>query len=345
MNMQHSYNRTFKMIGFFICFLFLISSQSKLLHSQTKPKIRSMKWGSNLKINLQLSNDSSYILNVDQLPHSDKEFGKQFQQYTYYPATLSEDFINKLKEIKIEKTKDTVKSTSSDKTLWSALHDFIGGGWPHFMNTILYAIEKDYLDLKAPLMKRPETDWEPDPETESYKRTKKWEYYVPLNQRHAHDEYEIKKENGNLGGLKYVPKSFIELFLDTGNWKYKRMKKKDDKETKRKLAKINMVKLLLGANYLGKPQIEYIKSMVLKAMNDYSKDELPSIIIFDNFNAAVAMSLNESGYLVDKVIFNDAEKITNETKQERKEKIRAIIDNINEVNKEIFKKRLQRYYE
>jgi hypothetical protein len=85
--------------------------------------------------------------------------------------------------------------------------------------------------------------------------------------------------------------------------------------------------------------------MVLKAMNDYSKDELPSIIIFDNFNAAVAMSLNEAGYRVDKVIFNDAKKITDETKQDRKDKIQAIVDNINEVNKEIFKKRLKRYYE
>jgi hypothetical protein len=45
------------------------------------------------------------------------------------------------------------------------------------------------------------------------------------------------------------------------------------------------------------------------------------------------------------VIFNDAKKITDETKQERKEKIQAIVDNINEVNKEIFKKRLKRYYE
>lgn len=342
--MLYKYNRFFNMLGCFICLL-LVLAHGESAHSQTKPSIRSMKWGSNLKINLELSNDSSYILNVDQLPHSDREFGQQFQRYTYYPATLSKDFINKLKEIKIDETKDSVKREVSDKTLWSALHDFIGGGWPHFMNTILYAIEKDYLDLKAPLMKRPDTDWKPDPVTESYKRTKKWEFYVPVNQRHAHDEYEIKKENSNLGGLKYVPQSFIDLFMDTGNWKYKRMKKKDDKETERKLAKIDMVKLLLGANYLGKPQIEYIKSMVLKAMNDYSKDELPSIIIFDNFNAAVAMSLNEAGYKVDKVIFNDAKKITDETKQDRKDKIQAIVDNINEVNKEIFKKRLKRYYE
>lgn len=317
------------------------------LHAQQKPHIRSMKWGSNLKINLQLSNDSSYILDVNQLPHSDKEFGQQLNHYTYYPATLSKDFISQLKEIEIDADKDTLQEQATDKTLWSALHTFIGGGWAHFMNTILYALEKDYLDLQAPLMKRPETNWKPDPVTESYKRTRKWDYYVPVNQRHAHKEYKLKKEHNNLGGLKDVPKSFIKLFLDVGNWKYKRMLNDEEqsKEIQRKVAKIDLVKLLLGANYLGKPQIQYIKSMVLKAMNDYSKEELPSVIIFDNFNAAVAMSLNESGYRLDKVIFSDAKKISDEIKKERRKKIQAIVDNINEVNKNIFQKRLKRYYE
>jgi len=342
--MFHKYNYFYSIsrISFFFLLAFCLNTP---IQSQEKPKIRSMKWGSNLKINLELSNDSSYILDVDQLPHSDKEFGERLRGYTYYPANLSEEFIEQLKEIKIEAKRDTTQKQSYDKTLWSALHDFIGGEWPHFMNTILYAIERGYLDLKAPLMKRPETDWEPSPKTESYKRTRKWDYYVPVNQRHAHDEYEIRKENNNLGGLKYVPKNFIDLFLDTGNWKYRRMQKKDDKETERKLAKIDMVKLLLGAKYLSMPQIQYIKSMVLKAMNDYSKEELPSIIIFDNFNAAVAMSLNESGYKIDKVIFNDTDEITTEIKEERTNRIKAIVDNINEVNKEIFKKRLKKYYE
>ena len=342
--MLHKDNRFFYISQIFIFFL-LTSFLNNPIYSQEKPKIRSMKWGSNLKINLELSNDSSYILDVDQLPHSDKEFGERLRGYTYYPANLSDEFIEQLKGIKIKEKRDTTETQSADKTLWSALHSFIGGEWPHFMNTILYAIEKGYLNLKAPLMKRPETDWKPNPKTESYKRTRKWDYYVPVNQRHAHNEYELRKENDNLGGLKYVPKSFIDLFLDTGNWKYKRMQKKNDRETERKLAKIDVVKLLLGAKYLGKPQIDYIKSMVLKAMNDYSKEELPSIIIFDNFNAAVAMSLNESGYKIDKVIFNDTDRINKEVKTERRNKIEAIVNNINEVNKEIFKKRLKKYYE
>ena len=342
--MLHKNNHLFYISRIFIFFLlvFLLNNST---YSQKKPKIRSMNWGSNLKINLELSNDSSYILDVDQLPHSDKEFGERLRSYTYYPANLSEEFIEQLKEIKIKEHRDTTEAKSYDETLWSALHNFIGGEWPHFMNTILYAIEKDYLDLKAPLMKRPETNWKPSPKTESYKRTRKWDYYVPVNQRHAHNEYELRKENDNLGGLKYVPDNFIDLFLDIGNWKYKRMQKKNDREKERKLAKIDMVKLLLGAKYLGKPQIDYIKSMVLKAMNDYSKEELPSIIIFDNFNAAVAMSLNESGYKIDKVIFKDISEINEEVKKERIDKIEAIVDNINEVNKDVFKKRLKKYYE
>jgi hypothetical protein len=120
------------------------------------------------------------------------------------------------------------------------------------------------------------------------------------------------------------------------------MKKKDEKK---KLAKIDLVKLLLGANYLGKTQIQYIKTMVLKAVNDYSKDQLPSIIIFDNFNAAVAMSLNETGYEVDHIVFSDAKKISEVTKKERRNQIMAIVDNINNVNKKIFQKRLENYYE
>lgn len=324
-------------------FVFIVFMLQKA-EAQSPNKIQSMKWGSNLKINLQLSNDSSYILNVDQLPHADQEFGQIVKKYTYYPATLSEDFIQQLKKIKIKNQDSTHQVVSSDKTLWSALHNLIGGEWAHFMNTILYALEKDYLDLKAPLMKRPETNWKPSPVTESYRRTRKWDYYAPINQRHAHKEYKIKKENNNLGGLKDIPKDFIELFQETGNWKYKRMLRKDDRATQRKIAKIDLVKLLVGANYLGKPQIQYIKTMVLKAMNDYSKNQLPSVIIFDNFNAAVAMSLNESGYQLDKVIFSDEDHISEHQKAERKDKIQSIVDNINEVNKNIFQNRLEDYY-
>ena len=95
------YNHFFYFLQIFVFFL-LVAFLNKPIYSQEKPKIRSMKWGSNLKIDLELSNDSSYILDVSQLPHSDKEFGERLRGYTYYPANLSEDFIKQLKEIKIE---------------------------------------------------------------------------------------------------------------------------------------------------------------------------------------------------------------------------------------------------
>ncbi len=324
--------------------LILISLQLNAQNFE-QPSIKKMKWGSNLKINLQLSNDSSYILDVNQLPHSDSKYGETRNEYTYYQTRLSENFVEQLKNMKIKeelKTDSGRVVPSTDKTLWSALHNSIGGGWAHFMNCLLYALEKNYLQLTAPLMERPETNWKPSPVTESYRRTKKWDYYAPVNQRYAQKEYKIRKNHGSLNRLKDLPEDFIQLFEETGNWKYRRMKKKDEKK---KLAKIDLVKLLLGANYLGKTQIQYIKTMVLKAVNDYSKDQLPSIIIFDNFNAAVAMSLNEKGYEVDHIVFSDAKKISEVTKKERRNQIMAIVDNINNVNKKIFQKRLENYYE
>ncbi len=323
-----------------ICFLV---SASFITQAQEKMRIRSMEWGSNLKINLKLSNDSSYILDVNQLHHTDKRYGQEFNNYTYYPARLSDEFVNHLKKIKLKEIDDSPDSTKevSYNTLWSSLHHLIGGGWAHFINAILFSLEKDYLKLQAPLMKRPETNWKPKPKTESYKRTKKWDYYVPVNQRYARKEYKIKKQKGELENLKDMPEEFVTLFLETNNWEYKRMKKKEEKK---KLAKIDLIKLLVGANYLGKAQIEYIKTMVMKAINDYAKNELPSVIIFSNFNAAVAMSLDEQGYQVEKIVFNDEEEISEELKQDRSRKIRAIVDNINQVNKAVFQERLKKYY-
>ena len=263
-------------------FIFVILG-SGLLRAQ-QASIRSMEWGSNLKISLELSNDSTYLLDVDQLPHSSRQQGQPNNQYTYYPVRLSEDFIAQLKEIPIDEADSlAVKGTEQvvDKTLWSALHNLIGGGWPHFINTLLYSLERGYLDLRAPLMERPNTGWKPSPMTKSYRRTRKWDYYVPVNQRHAHKEYKKRKAGGQLGEIRDVPDEFIRLFRETGNWKYKRLIRKD---RRKKVARIDLVKLLLGSYYLGKPQIQYIKTMVLKAVNDYSRDHLPSVIIFDNFH-------------------------------------------------------------
>ena len=177
--------------------------------------------------------------------------------------------------------------------------------------------------------------------TESYKRTKKWEYYVPADQKLAIKEYKLKKRNNNLGHLNDIPQSFIDLFLDTRQSEYEEFSIGNKKREK---AKIDLIRILVGANYLGETQIKYIKSMVLKAMVDYAEEQLPSIIIFDNYNAAVAMSLNEAGYQVDKIVFVDERFISLETRLDRINQINSIVAQINEVNKEVFQQKLKSYY-
>jgi len=326
----------------FVLFLFITATFSSI--NAQHPMIRSMEWGSNLEIKLELTNDSSYVLDVNQMHHASQRYGQPSDNYTYYPARLSEEFINQLKKIKIEHP-DSIDNHSSrpvsDKTLWSALHHMIGGGYPHFMNAVLYALEQDYLDLTAPLMKRPDTQWKPDPLTKTYRRTHQWEYYAPVNQRYAKKEYRRRMQERRLKGIREIPAEFIRLFMETSNREYNNLMQNGNEK---KLARIDLVKLILGVNYLGKPQIQYIKTMVLKAVNQYSKNYLPSVIIFKNFNAAVAMSLNETGYLIDKIVFSDNKRISRETKIERRKKINAIVDDINEVNKKLFQERLEAQY-
>ncbi|HKK62168.1 MAG TPA: hypothetical protein VJ951_06395, partial [Bacteroidales bacterium] len=90
---------------------------------------------------------------------------------------------------------------------------------------------------------------------------------------------------------------------------------------------------------------KYIKNRVLKAMSRYSVNQLPSVIILDDFNAAVAMSLDETGYQVQKIVFRDQEQLSEYEMKERKKTIRALIHEINEVNKEVFQKSLKKYYQ
>ncbi|MFC2151378.1 hypothetical protein ACFLSE_02530 [Bacteroidota bacterium] len=295
-----------------------------------------MKWDKDFQIHITLANDSNYILDIKELHHTNvAEDGST--SFTYLPTRLENEFVQKLKQTEVETNLNQENIKESNKTLWSALHNSIGGGWVHFINCLLYSLETGYLDIIAPLMIRPESDWKPNPMTESYKRTKKWRYYVPVDQKLAIKEFKIKKKNNNLTHLNDVPDEFIDLFLKTSQSEYDEMNQRDK-------AKIDMIKILVGANYLGETQIKYIKSMVLKAMVDYAEDQLPSVIIFDNFNAAVAMSLNEAGYQVDKIVFIDERFISIETRLERVNKINSIVSQINEVNKEVFQSKLKNYY-
>ena len=302
--------------------------------------IRDMRWDKDFYIHLTLANDSNYIMNIEELHHTGMS-GQQSELFTYLPARLDDEFVQRLKGKQIDTSTVNQERKTLDKTLWSALHNTLGGGWVHFINCLLYSIETGYLDIKAPLMQRPESRWKPRPMTESYKRTRKWDYYVPVNQRYAIKEYKRKKSNNNLGDLKDIPEDFMQLFLDTKNSEYEVMRKSP---IKKELAKVDLIKILLGANYLGETQIKYIKSMVLKSMAQYADNQLPSVIIFDNYNAAVAMSLNENGYQVEKIVFADEKFISMNTRQNRIEKINTIVHQINEVNKEVLQQKLKSYY-
>jgi len=316
--------------------LFLLIS----CHYSFAQNIRNMHWDKDFYIHITLANDSNYIMNIEELHHTSMN-GQQSESFTYLPTRLDDEFVQRLKGKQIDSARLIKENTGSDKTLWSALHQSLGGGWVHFVNCLLYSIETGYLDVKAPLMKRPESKWKPKPMTESYKRTRKWEHYVPVNQKYAIREYKKKKSNNNLGNLRDIPEDFIQLFLNTKNSDYDAMSKNPLKKDK---AKIDLIKILLGANYLGEAQIKYIKSMVLKSMAQYAENKLPSVIIFDNFNAAVAMSLNEKGYQVEKVVFADEKYISMEMQLDRTEKIKTIVNQINEVNKEVFQQKLKSYY-
>jgi hypothetical protein len=310
--------------------------------------IKEMNWNADYSIELTLRNDSIYVLDVENLHHVAADNSTKFESFTYYQVGLSDQFIKKLKKKGVELGVDTldtdtvdIPDTPLDKTLWSALHSYIGGGWIHFVNTLVYSMEYGYLNIRSPLMQRPESNWKPKPVTESYKRTKKWKYYAPVNQKNAIKEYKIRQENDELGDIEYVPQKFINLFLNTNNREYKKLLKNNNYY---KIARIDMIKLLLGANYLSSVQIKYIKHMVLRAVMQYSRNRLPSVIIFDNYNAAVALTLEETGYKAEKIIFADTEKVSEDVLELRKKMIEGIIKNINEVNMELFQERLQRVY-
>ncbi len=326
--------------SFFIGFILLITPA---VFGQNYT-IENMSWENDFKIHLQLDNDSNYIIDVKELHHSNTFQNNTTNAYTYYPVKLNKEFIKHLKEKSYESTTlpDSLNTTSnSNKTLWSALHNSIGGEWIHFINCFLYSLETNYLNITAPLMKRPASRWKPKPITESYKRTRKWEYYVPVKQSDAIKEYEIKKAKGELGNLKDIPDEFIQLFLNTSNKEYKKMQEENNTKD---LAKIDMIKVLLGANYLGKTQIKYIKSMVLKSITKYSKSQLPSIIILDNFDAAVAMNLNENGYKIEKIVFSKQNNLDDSEISDRKKEIENIINHINSVNNKMFQQKLKQHY-
>jgi len=321
--------------------LFLLVLLSVNLSAQNSSSVREMSWDSNFKIKVKLANDSLHILDVEKLHHSSGKIS--VSSPVYYPVALTQNFVEQLKGKAFETEKEDTGNIGKVKytTLWNAVHSRIGGGWGHFLNCFLFALETNQLNVKAPLMMRPEKRWKPKPVTESYKRTKKWKYYIPVNQKLAIKEYYKRKKKDQLGDVKLLPEEFIQLFLNTNNSEYEKLRKSNDHKTR---AKIDLVKILLGANYLGETQILYMSTAVLKSAIKYSANLMPSVIVLDDLNAAVALTLDASGYKIERIVFRDIEEVTTEELDVRKTAIHSLIKNINEVNKKLFENRLKSYY-
>ncbi|MBN1952772.1 MAG: hypothetical protein JW801_16335 [Bacteroidales bacterium] len=299
-----------------------------------KAQVEEMKWELDYEVFLSMSNDSTYTYDIRTLFHvTDARDLDYSSEFVFYPVNPGEDFAQSLKRS---------ENSIDHKTLWSALHANLGGGWVHFTNCLAYALETRTLNLKEPIMKRPETNWKPNPVTESWKRTRKWEYYIPVSQKLARKEYSLRLKNDELGDLKNLPEEYIGLFLSTSDRAYQNML---GESNYRDAAKIDLVRIMLGTNYLGKEQINYISNAVINAINSYSSSKLPSVIIFDEFSAAAAMSLDENGYRLESVAFSRAEDLSPEEVETRKKEIGDIIMTINQYNQQAFEKRLGKYYE
>lgn len=320
-----------------------------LTASAQRNEISSMRWGADFNIHITFSNDSTSILDVRGLYHSTSTMPQMAvgaEEVTYYPVTLDPDFIGALKNKRLEtfgddttvKFSDTVRAT----TLWSALHNEIGGGYIHFINCLIYSLESKSLNLYSPFYRRPKSNWKPKPMTESYKRTCKWEYYCPDNQKLAQKEYYLKEKKGELGDIRLLPKSFIDLFLNTNQKQYEQLIAAGETN---KVAIIDMIRLLVAANYLGMDQITLIQGAVSRSIIKYSMNSLPSVIIFDDFGAAAAMTLDHEGYKIDNVVFNHQEELTEEEISQRMQLMQGVIRQVNAVNKKIFERNLKSYYQ
>ena len=333
---------TKRLIGFYVLLIFSMVSMGQ----QKMPSISELKWGRDYNLHVKLSNDTNYVMDVRALHHTDEfSFDSESESATFYPVNLDEDFINHLKTRKLEAEKQNINDSLPRKgqptTLWSALHGTLGGGYVHFVNCLVYALESQYLNLADPIMLRPQSKWKPKPVTQSYKRTKKWSNYIPYDQKLAQREYKLRKRENDLSDLQGVPSKFLELFLETSQKDYENL----TNEGKRMhIAQIDLIRMLLGAKYLGVNQIEYIQQRVASSILLYSKNNLPSIIIFDDYKAAVAMTLDRSGYKIDYVVFQDQETISKHENEQRLSKIELFIATINEANDKVFRKRLSTYY-
>ena len=309
--------------------------QSDLIFSM----ISEMKWELDYQVYLKMKNDSTYTYDIRQLFHIKDYPSDTTVDFIFYPVNLGEEYIKNVTDRTLNDNE--IKEPVTYKTLWGALHETLGGGWVHFINCLLYSLETRQLDLTAPLMKRPATKWKPDPVTDSYKRTKKWEYYIPVNQKLAIKEYKLRLKRNELGDLRNIPEEYIKLFVATNNNDYNKL---IENEEFNRSAKIDLVKILLGANFLSEIQIDYIRSEVLNSIRNYSINKIPSILVFDVFDAAAAISMDPDGYKLESLAFNTSADLTYEMMEERRTEIKKVIEDINIFNQNSFRKQLLNYY-
>ena len=314
----------------------------RFLYGQTDltfTRISEMKWEIDYQVYLKMKNDSTYTYDIRQLFHIKDYPSDSTVEFIFYPVNLGEEYINNLTDRSANVKKNA--ELTSFKTLWGALHESLGGGWVHFVNCLLYSLETRQLGLTSPLMKRPATKWKPDPVTDSYKRTKKWEYYIPVDQKLAIKEYKLRLKRNELGDLRNIPEEYIELFVTTNNNDYSKL---IEDEEFNMVAKIDLVKILLGVNFLSEIQIDYIRNQVLNSVRNYSINKVPSILVFDEFDAAAAISMDPNGYKLESLAFNTSANLTYEIMEERRTEIKKVIEDINIFNQNSFRRQLLNYY-
>ena len=327
--------------------LFVLVGVVVCAQNASRPTVSEMKWGLDYNLHVKLSNDTNYVMDARGLYHTGKNLFTDTtdQSTTYYPVTLDNEFIQYLKNQKLT-GKDEVKYDSTlvapTRTLWSALHSSIKGEYVHFVNCIIYTLESNKLFLTDPIMQRPKSDWKPKPMTETFRRTHKWVFYIPYDQKTARKEYRKRKKDNDLKDLQGIPQSFINLFLNTSQKQYEQYKKEEKRQI---VSQIDLVRLMLGAKYLGKDQIQYIQSKVLTSVLRYNINSLPSVIIFDDYNAAVSMTLDNTGYKIGYVVFRDQATMSPNDYETRFSKIELMIKAVNQANDRVFKKRLEKYYQ
>jgi hypothetical protein len=330
---------------FLLLSIILLFLHVKDFAQQEQVTITQMTWGPDYQVYLKMANDSSYIYQINELFHADpEEVFSNKTEFVYYPVNFDRSYIDSLlnRNSQEEFTVSLPREPQIRKiTLWGAMKESLEGGWVHFINCLVYSLETRQLELTAPLLKRPDSQWKPKPVTETYRRTKKWKYYVPVEQKYAQKEYRIRKKKNQLGDLKSIPQNYIDLFLNTSEKEYQLMLKKHEYS---KLARIDLVKLMLGSSFLSEAQIDYIKSRVMLAIAKYNANRMPTVLIFDQYQAAVAMTMDEKGYRAQKIVYKDEEKLNYEEIDQRTQIIRGIIALINESNNKAFKEKLKGLY-